>query len=148
MTRVPALLVLSVALSAAACTNPFSSQTTSPDPTNLSTGQWTSVSSATTLTNTCTNFRWTITTITTTTVSGSFTATCMSTMQVTGTAHGDISGDTIAWTASATGTAPNMPSCAVTLTGTATYDGTQFLVPFTGTTCLGPVSGAEILRKS
>ena len=31
---------------------------------------------------------------------------------------------------------------------TATFDGAQFRIPYSGTTCLGPISGTEILRKS
>ena len=33
------------------------------------------------------------------------------------------------------------------LTGTATFDGTQFRIPYTGTTCLGPVRGSETLHR-
>jgi hypothetical protein len=148
MNRFPAMTILAAALAAGGCTNLFSNQTTTPDPTNLSTGQWKSASPSTTLTDTCTNFSWQISTITTTNVSGSFAATCMTNVQMIGTAQGTISGDTMMWTASGTGAAPNVPSCAVTLNGTATYDGTQIRIPFTGTSCLGPVTGAEILRKS
>jgi len=72
----------------------------------------------------------------------------MTSVQVIGTAQGTISGDQITWTATATGAAPTVASCAVTLKGTGTFDGTQIRIPFTGTSCLGPVSGAEILRKS
>ena len=136
----------------AGCSNLFSlNNTTSPTPTNptgISTGQWASVSSATTLTNTCTNFNWTITEISGTSGSGTFTATCMGNVQVAGTAHGTLTGTEVTWTATATGTAPGGVTCPVTLSGTATYDGTQFRIPYTGTTCLGPVNGTEILRRN
>jgi hypothetical protein len=71
----------------------------------------------------------------------------MATIQVAGTAHGTLSGTTVTWAADATGTGPGGAVCPVALTGTATFDGTQFRIPYTGTTCLGPVSGAEVLRK-
>jgi hypothetical protein len=35
----------------------------------------------------------------------------------------------------------------VALAGAATLEGTQVRVTYTGTTCLGPVSGTELLRK-
>ncbi len=111
-------------------------------------GSWSSVSSATSLTDTCTNFHWAITDISGNTASGTFSATCLTDLQVAGTANGTLSGTTVTWTAVATGTAPGGVSCPITLAGTATYDGTQIRVPYTGTTCLGPVSGTEILRKS
>ena len=120
--------------------------TTTP-PNQLVTGQWVSISSVTTLTNTCTDFHWTITDVSGTSGSGTFTARCMGTMPVSGTAHGTLSGTTVTWSAAATGTAQSGGACQVSLTGTATFDGTQFRVPFTGTTCLGPVAGAEVLRK-
>ena len=135
----------------AGCSNLLNlgSPTTTPSPsTQMSTGSWSSISSSTTLTNTCTDFRWTITEITGTTAKGTFTAVCLGTMQIAGTANGTLTGDTVAWTANAVGTTPGAPSCPISLTGTATFDGTQFRIPYTGTTCLGPVSGAEVLRKS
>lgn len=140
-----------IALLGAGCSNLFDfSRTTDPTPvpTGLSTGQWTSISSAATLPQTCTNFRWTITEITGATGSGTFTATCLGTMQVAGTARGTLSGSTVTWTAEGTGTTPGAPPCPISLSGTATFDGTQFRIPYTGTTCLGPVNGAEILRKT
>ena len=111
-------------------------------------GSWASVSSTTPVTGMCTNFHWSITEFTGTTGSGTFSATCGGNLQVSGTARGTLSGTTVNWTASAVGTAPGNVSCPISLTGTATFDGTQFRVPYTGTTCNGPVSGTEILRKS
>ena len=125
-------------------------QDTTPTPvsTTLTTGQWTSISSATTMTNTCTDFRWTVTEVTATDANGTFTAKCMGTMQVTGTAHGILSADTVTWTAQGTGTTTAGSSCAIALAGSATFDGTQIRIPYSGTTCLGPIAGAEILRRS
>lgn len=128
----------------------FLTSKTSPTPAapiQLMTGQWASISSATTLPSTCTDFHWTITEVTGTSGSGTFTAKCMGTIPVSGTAHGTLSGTTVTWSADANGTAPGGGACPISLTGTATFDGMQFRVPYTGTTCLGPVSGTEILRK-
>jgi hypothetical protein len=143
---IPACLA---ALLGAAC---FDFQTSKTSPTStapilLVTGPWASISTATTLTNTCTDFHWTITDVTGAEGTGTFTAKCMGTVQVSGTAHGTLSGTTVTWSAEATGTTPGGAACPATLTGTATFDGTQFRIPYTGTTCLGPVSGAEVLRK-
>jgi hypothetical protein len=151
MKTLRACSVLFALALAAACSNlySFSSKTepTSTDPTTIATGQWSSISSSTTATGTCTNFHWTVTQFTGTSGSGTFTATCMGTMQVSGTAHGTLSGQTVTWTADAVGTASAGGSCPIALSGTATYDGTQIRIPYSGTTCVGPVSGTEILRQ-
>jgi hypothetical protein len=139
-------------LLSAGCSNLFSlnnkTTPTSPDPTQITAGQWSSIASETSLVDTCTNFHWTILEVNGTTSSGSFTATCLTNLQVAGTARGTLSGTEVTWTADAAGTASGGAACAVALSGTAKYDGTQFRIPFTGTTCLGPVSGTEILRRN
>jgi len=110
------------------------------------TGSWASVASAT-VTNTCTDFHWTITELNGSTGAGTFSAKCLGTMAVSGAAQGTLTGTTVKWTAQAVGTS-NGDSCPISLTGTATFDGTQFRIPYSGTTCQGPISGTEILRKS
>ncbi len=151
MIRKRLAAVLVAALTSVGCTDlPFTqSSTTTPSATGVQalSGSWASVSSTTTLPNTCTNFRWTVTDITGNTVSGTFTATCLGSLQVVGTANGVLSGSTLTWTATAVGTSPTTPDCPISLSGTAEFDNNQIRVPFSGTTCLGPVSGTEILRK-
>ncbi len=144
-------IVGAAALVAAACSNLFSfANKTSPTSTSptLSAGPWTSVASSTSLVDTCTNFHWTIADVSGATGSGTFTATCLENMQISGTAEGTIDGTNVTWTAEATGTTPDGTSCPISLNGTATFDGAQFRIPYTGTTCVGPVSGTEILRKN
>jgi len=121
---------------------------TSPSPAGPVTldGTWLSVSSVTALTETCTNFVWNVTDLTTEHVGGTFTATCRTNLQIAGTAGGSRSGDSITWTATTMAAAP--ADCAVSLSGTATVEERQVRVPYTGTTCQGPVSGTEILRKN
>jgi hypothetical protein len=151
MNRSVLALVGIAALLASGCSQLFNfdnDKTTPTDPTGLTTGQWSSVSSATSLTTTCTNFKWTIVDISGTSGTGTFTATCMGNMQVAGSAAGTLTGTEVTWTATATGTAPGGVTCPISLTGTATYDGTQFRIPYSGSTCLGPVAGTEILRKT
>jgi hypothetical protein len=149
------LLVLAglAALLSAGCLEFLTQNTTSPSTTPAATlqgmgGSWASVSSVTPPAGTCTDFHWSITEFTGTTGSGTFTATCAGNLAIAGTAHGTLSGTTVNWTASATGTGPGNVSCPISLTGTASFDGTQFRIPYTGTACGTPVSGTEILRKS
>jgi hypothetical protein len=90
---------------------------------------------------------WNVTDVNGDTGSGTFTAKCFNNMTIAGTASGKLSGDTITWTATGIGTSPSIDSCPISLGGTATMQNDQIRVPFTGTTCLGAVSGVEILRK-
>lgn len=113
-------------------------------------GSWASVA-ASSVREACTDFHWNITDVTTTTVTGNWSARCYGEVDVEGTAVGTLEvssdGPKLNWSATAAGVVDEVGSCPVTLTGTATLEGNQIRVPYTGTTCLGPVSGTEILRK-
>jgi hypothetical protein len=114
-------------------------------------GQWGSVQSfpgTGTLQESCTNFKWTVWQSTPTSANGSFTATCWSNMAVTGTATAALAGSDVTWSATASATAPGGGPCAITLSGTAVLQPDQITLNYTGTTCLGNVSGTEILKKS
>ena len=148
MTR-PALLVsLALALSGSSCLDMFKNSPTSPSAVTASAfgGSWASVA-ASTVAQTCTSFQWAVTDVSLAGVSGTWSAVCYGTVQVSGTAAGTLDGDKLNWTATGTGTAPNAGSCPVALAGSATLEGNQIRVPYSGTTCLGPVAGTEILRK-
>jgi hypothetical protein len=153
MTRRIAFAVLAAALASAGCSsllNSLTSSATAPTPTgvNALTGTWTSVSSTTALTDTCTNFKWTVSQVSGNTGSGTFTATCRGTLLVTGTAEGVVADTKITWTATGAASVSGQPDCAVSLSGSALFEPpTQMRVPFTGTTCNGNVSGTEILRQ-
>ena len=152
MTRNLLTATLVAALTSAGCTNSLLSSLTkpsSPTPTGVQalSGTWSSVAPATSLQSTCSDFMWTVTDINGDTGSGSFTAKCFNNMTITGTASGKVSGDTVTWTATAVGTSPSIDNCPISLSGTAVLSNDQIRVPFTGTTCLGAVSGVEILRK-
>jgi len=138
------------AVLSAGCFEMFNQTTTNPTPTvQLLGGTWQSVTpTGTSLVNSCANFRWTATEQSATVVAGNFSATCFGVLQVAGSARGTISGSTINWTATALANGGGFTECAVSLTGTATFDGDQIRVPYTGTTCMGNVSGTEILRKT
>ena len=72
---------------------------------------------------------------------------CLHTFQGTASAEGTLNGSTITWTAAGNATAPSLPSCAISLNGTAELGVNSIRVPYNGTTCLGPVSGVEVLNK-
>lgn len=96
----------------------------------------------------CTDFKWDVNEQTTTSAKGNFSATCAGDLKLTGTAQGQLtSGTTLSWSATGNATAPGLTSCAISLTGTAELLIDTIRVPYSGTTCLGPVSGVESLKK-
>jgi hypothetical protein len=109
-------------------------------------GNWTSSNLVPSATS-CTDFKWNVTQQTGNSASGTFSATCANDLKVAGTAEGVLSGSTVTWNARATASIPNVPSCAITLSGTAELGVDSIRVPYSGDTCLGKVSGVEILRK-
>jgi hypothetical protein len=142
--------VLAVAVAAAGCTSfEHTSTTTGPSATGVSAlmGTWASASSVIPSASTCSDFKWNATELTATNVKGTFGATCAGVLTVSGTAQGTLSGSVIAWTANGTAQAPLLPSCAITLSGTAELGTNSIRVPYSGDTCLGKVSGVEVLNK-
>jgi hypothetical protein len=132
----------------------YESKTTTPSsPTTTATvdslvGTWKSASTGIIPpASSCTDFTWTPTQQSPTSAAGSFTASCAGGLRFTGTASGTLSAGTITWQAQATGSTPVIASCAITLTGTAELGTNSIRVPYQGNTCLGPVSGVEILDK-
>ena len=96
----------------------------------------------------CSDFKWNVTEQTATSAKGNFSATCAGDLKLTGTAQGAFTTSaTIAWSGTANATAPGLTSCAVSLSGTAELQVDSIRIPYTGDTCLGKVSGVEILRK-
>ena len=96
----------------------------------------------------CAGLEWHVTDQEGNTITGDFKATCAGGIALTGTATGTIEGPSIAWSASGTATSPVTPPCAFSLTGTAQLEGSEIIrVDYSGTTCLGPISGTEILQK-
>jgi hypothetical protein len=148
--RLPLVMSLVVAASGSSCLDMFkdaaSTSPTAAVTTSAFGGSWTSVAVSTSP-QTCTNFQWAVTDISLTGVSGTFKAVCYGSVQVSGTASGALDGTRLNWTATGTGTAPTTGSCPVALAGSATLEGNQIRIPYSGTTCLGPVAGTELLRK-
>jgi hypothetical protein len=110
-------------------------------------GTWASASAAFPTPSSCTNFKWSVTEQTATSAKGSFSATCPGSLNVTGTAQGTLSGTTITWSAVGNATGPGLSACAITLNGTAELGVDSIRVPYAGDTCLGKVSGVEILTR-
>lgn len=110
-------------------------------------GNWTS-SNLIPSASACTDFKWNVTQQTGNTASGTFSATCTGDLKVNGTANGTLSGSTVTWNAQATASVPALPACPITLTGTAELGVDSIRVPYSGDTCLGKVSGVEVLRKN
>lgn len=114
-------------------------------------GTWASSTALPTLpsASSCGNFQFQITTQTASNISGTFTAVCGDGLTIAGNASGQISGTAVAITATGTASMPGNSNCPFSLNGTGTIEdnGYTLRVPFTGTTCLGPVSGTEVLRR-
>ena len=151
MKRTLLAVLLSSAALSAGCFEFLNYSSTKPETTvNILGGDWTSVTAdATSLINSCTNFVWNVTESTPTTGAGFFTAKCFDLLDVSGSAKGTLSGMTASWTASAIANGPGVTDCPINLTGTAALsaDGSQIQIPYTGNTCMGPVTGMEILKK-
>jgi hypothetical protein len=142
-------LCLLAATASAACFGYERTSTLGPSATGITglLGNWASsnlVSSA----STCTDFKWNVTQQTGNTASGTFSATCSGDLKVAGTANGTLSGSAITWNAQGTATVPGLTSCPITLAGTAELGVDSIRVPYSGDTCLGKVSGVEVLRKN
>ena len=116
--------------------------------TSLKTGTFSSTQSAGSQQGTCGGFSWTISSITATSVSGNFSATCNGSVPMNGSGSAQAtlgSNGTINWTGTAIASVPGNSNCAVALSGTLEPALTGFKISYSGTTCLGPVSGTETL---
>lgn len=150
------ILAIVLAAAAAAVTSAcvgFEHTSTQTGPTALGVnalmGTW--VSSSASLVpspSECGNFHWNVTEQTATSARGTFSATCAGDLAVSGSAQGTLSSSTITWSGTGTATAPGLSSCAIALNGTAELGTDSIRIPYSGTTCLGAVSGVQVLRKS
>jgi hypothetical protein len=149
--------VLTLAVASTACfglDNLFNSPTSSTDSSSTSVrsylGTWTgpALTSFPTV-QSCGNVEWKITSQTGTQISGDFTASCSGGITLAGTIVATV-GDstTIPWAASGTAT-QGSATCPFNLTGTGTFQGTSnIVVNYAGTSCFGPVSGSETIKRS
>ena len=150
MTRKVLAIGLISAVLSAGCFEFLTQTPAAPGTVNLLGGSWSSTTgNATSLLTSCTNFHWNVTEQSVSSARGTFTATCFNTLQVSGNAQGTLSGATLNWTATALATGSGIAGdCTISLSGSATMENGQIKIPYSGTTCLGPVSGTEILKKN
>ena len=128
----------------ATSTNP----TAPSDPTTPLAGTWLSDTFAIPSPGSCGNFQWQVTNATPTAMSGNFSATCAGNITITGAANGTLVGTTVPLTITGTATYAGTISCAFSLSGTGVIENNDTLtIPYTGTTCFGPVSGTQRLHK-
>ena len=151
MKKYTLALIVCCAAATGACVGYENKTTvTSPSGTTIAAlmGTWASASAGVIPSaSSCADFKWNATELTPTAAKGSFSATCAGNLKLAGTAEGTLSGSTITWSAVGNATVPSLPSCAITLNGTAELGVNSIRVPYNGTTCLGPVSGVEVLNK-
>jgi hypothetical protein len=94
---------------------------------------------------TCGQFAWTISEQTVDSITGTFTAVCLEQL-VAGTASGKRTGDQVLITVTAQANLAGNP-CNANITGNGQIVGEELHVNYSGQTCLGPISGFEILRR-
>ncbi|HEV3218062.1 MAG TPA: hypothetical protein VGZ27_20210 [Vicinamibacterales bacterium] len=127
---------------------PATPVTVSSEPSLM--GNWASQSIAAPNPKSCSNFQWSVTSQTTASLSGTFSAVCAGGVTISGTASGQlVNTTTVPITVTGNASLPAFPSCPFSLSGTGTIEdsGNTLTVPYTGTTCLGPVSGTERLHR-
>jgi hypothetical protein len=97
----------------------------------------------------CANFRFEITSQTATSIAGTFSAVCGHGLALSGSTTGQLLGETLAFSFEGAATIPGTGSCQISLSGTGTIEdkGQALRLAYSGTTCLGPVSGTEVLHK-
>ena len=145
-------VAVALAVVAAACVETRHEGPTSPSEVAkiLATGSWTSAATAAPAglnVGSCGNLEWKITAMSDTYASGTFKATCGGGLTLEGSAEGKLNGLTADLKANGNVTGAGM-SCPFSLTGTAVPEGLDKVrITYSGTTCLGPVSGSEVLTK-
>jgi hypothetical protein len=137
---------------ASTSTNTGTTTTTNTNTTGASSlvGTWASAVPAVPTATSCTDFNFVIATQTATNIFGTFPATCGGGLTINGNLSGLINSASNTVVVTATGVVNQpVPNCSFTLNGTGTLidGGYTLTIPFTGTTCAGPVSGTEVLHK-
>ncbi len=93
----------------------------------------------------CSNFTWVVTNETATEASGRFSAECGAGLTLNGTITGRLGGATIPIVVTGS-LVSGTDSCAFSLNGEGTpVDSVTFHITYSGTTCLGPVQGSNML---
>jgi hypothetical protein len=149
------LLLLTPVTFTSGCAFEHTSAPTSPSTPTATTGSssssyvgtWASATPVASLTaDKCGNFQWKIASQTATAISGDFSAVCGA-FTISATGSGQLSGQDVALTVNGSVSGGGLQACAFSLTGTGTMQGDTLPLHYSGTTCLGPVSGTETLRR-
>lgn len=113
------------------------------------TGTWGGTNVAPPSPASCTNFQWRITSQTANSLAGELSAECAAGLTIRGSASGQLVNGTVPVTVNGTATMPGIPSCSFTLNGTGVIEDNNnaLRIPYSGTTCLGPVQGTETLHR-
>jgi hypothetical protein len=151
-SRLAIATVIGLTLSFAGCSFLSTNSLTGADSSNIASlaGNWSSQTTVTTTYPTptsCGNFQWQVTNQSGSTASGTFSATCAGGVTLDGTASGTLNGTQVTWTASGTAHMAGASDCPFALAGVATLSATTIDIPYTGSTCFGPISGTETLTK-
>jgi hypothetical protein len=109
-------------------------------------GHWTSSSSIGAGLNSCTNLQWRITGQQGNAVSGDFSTVC-GPVTASGTVSGQLNGNDVPYRLTGSATLAGGAPCPVSVSGTARLEGDSIRVPYSGSTCLGPAQGEEVLRR-
>lgn len=99
--------------------------------------------------STCGNFQYQIASQTGNSIAGTFMGSCGNGLTVTASANGTLNGNSVTIALDGSGSMPGIPNCPFKLTATGTIEdnGNTLNLPYSGTTCLGPVHGTEVLHK-
>jgi hypothetical protein len=111
-------------------------------------GTWTSPPIAAPDPGSCGNFEWQVTNATSDSLMGDFSATCAGGVTIRGTAAGRLEGTSVPLAVGGSANYGGAVSCEFSLSGTGTLENNETLtIPYSGTTCLGPISGTQVLRR-
>ena len=117
-------------------------------------GTWTSISSVTTGSSTspsaqsCTDLEFTFTEQNGNFYAGTFTATCADGIELIGTASGTYVDGVMTVTGTGTTAVSGVAQCPFTLSATAQVTNSQIDVDYSVNSCLGSLSGSEVLGKT
>jgi len=146
-------LIIVLAVGSTACFDMFKNLFSPTKPTDPTSGDirsyigtWTGPT-VTPAAQSCGGLMWKITSQTGSQASGDFAATCADGVKLDGTMTATHSDTSIPWAATGTATR-GAATCPFNMTGTGTFQGTSnIVVTYSGTSCNGPVSGTETIKR-
>ncbi len=99
--------------------------------------------------STCGEFQWQVSSQSDSALNGSFSATCGGNLTISGTAHGTMAGpQQLHVSVDGAAVVGGFAACSFSVSGTGVIvDSNTLTIPYSGTTCLGPVRGTETLRR-